>query len=164
MTREGVAQLQHGGRVDRVVIPNNEITPVGNVLGIVQIPGVFEGVDTRKSQPVEGEAAENVLVFAKVIVQANVKLLRGAWGQAGNKQVVDDIGRGGVARAGAGKVALGEHGQKLQGDGIGTGNLVARKCLPRPIGVVGSRRVIDGKAHVRKIARPLRAGGNRKPV
>ena len=46
VAREGVAQLQYGGRVDGVIVPNDEIAAICNVLGVVQIPRVIESIDT----------------------------------------------------------------------------------------------------------------------
>ena len=53
VAREAVAQLQHRCRIDRVIVPNQEVPPVGNVLRVVQIPIVVEGVHSRGKQPVK---------------------------------------------------------------------------------------------------------------
>jgi hypothetical protein len=42
---EGVAQLQDGGGVQRVVVADQDVAPIGYVLGVVRIPIVVEGVD-----------------------------------------------------------------------------------------------------------------------
>ena len=76
VAREGVAQLQDGGGVEGVVVADDEIASVGDVLGVVQIPHVVEGVDAGGEEPVEGEAAEDALLLALVPVDANVEFLR----------------------------------------------------------------------------------------
>ena len=166
MAREGVPQLQHRGGADGVVVPNNEIAAVGNVLRVVQIPWVIESVDARSEQPVEGEARKEALLFARVIVHANVELLRGCGVQARKIKVVSGRSsvRGSIARRSVGIIALGKLGEKLQRDGIRVGNLVAGKRLPRPVWIIELGRVIDRKVVGRKVAGPFRGGGNGKGV
>ena len=91
---EGVTQLQYGGLIDGVVVRQQGIAPVGNVLGIIQIPRIVEGVDTRSEKPIKGETAEDALLLAFVVIHANVKPLRGCGVHARDIQVVEGPVRG----------------------------------------------------------------------
>lgn len=93
VARKGVAQLQDGRGIYGDVVPYEEVTPVGSILGLVLIPLVIEGVDPSLEQPVKGEAGEEALLFALVVVHANVESLRGYGVQTWKLKVVQVVAR-----------------------------------------------------------------------
>ena len=102
--------MQDRSGIYGVVVPNDEVTRVGDVLGVVRIPIVVEGVDPRDGQPGKGKAGEEALLFALVVVHANVESLRGYGIQTRKLIVVQVFIRGRIASGGIGIVAFGHVG------------------------------------------------------
>src|ERR1700687_2714845 len=94
VTRKGVAQLQDGGGTYGVVIANDEVTPVGDVLGVVGIPTVAKGVDARVEAAAIGEAGEEALLFAHVVLEASVESVRLCGIQTWNMKVAEMLVHG----------------------------------------------------------------------
>ena len=161
MADEGVAQLEDGGGIQGVVVGEEDVAAVGDVLGVVEVPHVAEGVEGGE-QEVEGEAAEDALLLAQGPVDADVELVRVVGIEAGLEEVEAEVVGGRVA-VGA-EIALGHLGEEFEGDGIGIGNLVAGEGLAGAVGVVGLGGVVDGEAVAGEVAVALGGGGNDEVV
>ena len=105
MASKGVAQLQNSRRVQRIVIRDEDVASVSDVLRVVQVPLVAEGVEGGSEKAVEGEAPEDVLICALAPVDADIETLRCEGVDAGQEEVVE-LAVGGLVAVGS-HVALG---------------------------------------------------------
>ena len=124
------------------VVGQQDVAPVGHVLGIVRVPSAVKDVGGREEQPVIGKPGEDALLLALGPIHADVEPVRMSGSRPGTEKllatsvVAESQVEGGV-------VALRHVRQVQQGDGIGVRDYVAgkRRAACRPIvGLSSDRR------------------------